>query len=201
MAEAERQGRVADFPILTNTAVGTLWDLGFADATAIWLYQTNGPWVDLIEYLEETRKTSADMAALLHQRPYSYQRHIMPWDVEQQHDGVSRRETFDMLGIQPIEVMRKTDLREQHDAVRRLFPRFRFHKTKCAKGLEALRNYGYEWDEDKQTYKDKPRHDWASHGASAFAQGALEGFNQLGWEDSMVVQPTQMKFNVFSYGR
>jgi hypothetical protein len=40
-----------------------------------------------------------------------------------------------------------------------------------------LRNYRKEWDEDRATFRDKPFHNWASHGADAlrnFAQGFVE---------------------------
>jgi hypothetical protein len=35
-------------------------------------------------------------------------------------------------------------------------------------GLKALKAYRKEWDEERGTWRDKPRHDWASHGADAF---------------------------------
>lgn len=48
-----------------------------------------------------------------------------------------------------------------------------FDDTKCADGLHALENYAYEWDEDRQIFKPKPLHNWASHGASAGRYAAL----------------------------
>ena len=47
-------------------------------------------------------------------------------------------------------------------------PAARFDETRCAKGLEALRAYKAEWDEDARTFKRTPDHDWASHGADAW---------------------------------
>ena len=34
---------------------------------------------------------------------------------------------------------------------------------KCEEGIECLRQYQREWDDDKRCFKDKPRHDWTSH--------------------------------------
>ena len=31
-----------------------------------------------------------------------------------------------------------------------------------------MRQYQREYDEDKKVFRDKPRHDWTSHGADAF---------------------------------
>jgi hypothetical protein len=40
-----------------------------------------------------------------------------------------------------------------------------------------LRNYRKEWDEDRATFRDRPFHNWASHGADSlrnFAQCYVE---------------------------
>jgi hypothetical protein len=47
-------------------------------------------------------------------------------------------------------------------------PRCAFDAGPCSEGLKALRSYRKEWDEERGTWRDKPRHDWASHGADAF---------------------------------
>ena len=38
----------------------------------------------------------------------------------------------------------------------------------CSLGLRRLRAYRKEWDESWGVWKDRPRHDDASHGADAF---------------------------------
>ena len=53
-------------------------------------------------------------------------------------------------------------------AVRLTIPKCYFDADKCADGIESLRQYQREWDEDKKRFKDKPRHDWTSHAADAF---------------------------------
>ena len=53
-----------------------------------------------------------------------------------------------------------------------------FDAGKCARGLEALRHYRCEWDPRRQAFRERPLHDWASHGADAFrylAMGNREG--------------------------
>jgi phage terminase large subunit len=44
---------------------------------------------------------------------------------------------------------------------------------RCAEGLEALRSYRYEYDEDAKTFTRKPLHDWSSHTADAFRYAAM----------------------------
>jgi len=39
-------------------------------------------------------------------------------------------------------------------------------------GIEALRSYHYKYDEETKTFSTEPEHDWSSHGADAFMEGA-----------------------------
>jgi hypothetical protein len=48
-----------------------------------------------------------------------------------------------------------------------------FDGMKCQEGIECLRQYQREYDEDKKVFRDKPRHDWTSHGADAFRMLAI----------------------------
>ena len=54
------------------------------------------------------------------------------------------------------------------EASRLTLDRCWFDETKCAEGIECLRQYQFEFDEDKKVFKSKPRHDWSSHGCDAF---------------------------------
>jgi hypothetical protein len=37
-----------------------------------------------------------------------------------------------------------------------------------AQGLKCLRNYRKEWNDEAGCWRDRPKHDWASHGADAY---------------------------------
>jgi hypothetical protein len=52
MNEAEKEGRITRVPYQPEIAVDTWWDLGVADATAIWFTQTVGREIHCIDYLE-----------------------------------------------------------------------------------------------------------------------------------------------------
>ena len=41
--------------------------------------------------------------------------------------------------------------------------------ARLSQGLESLRAYRVEWDERARAFKKKPEHNWASHGADAWA--------------------------------
>jgi hypothetical protein len=58
-------------------------------------------------------------------------------------------------------------------AARMIFPACWFDMEKCADGIEHLRQYQREWDEARRTFRDTPRHDFASHDADAFRYAAV----------------------------
>jgi hypothetical protein len=57
--------------------------------------------------------------------------------------------------------------------VRQILHRCWFDETRCANGLEALRQYQSEWDDKKKKFRDEPLHDWTSHPADAFRYLAM----------------------------
>jgi hypothetical protein len=58
-------------------------------------------------------------------------------------------------------------------AVRQTLPLVRFDRERCRIGLEALRHYHAEYDEERKVLKPVPKHDWASHAADAFRYLAM----------------------------
>jgi hypothetical protein len=72
--------------------------------------------------------------------------------------------------------VRKVPLHKVDDginAVRQLLGLCQFDTGPCAEGIKALKNYRKDWDDERGVWKDKPRHDSASHGADAFRALAM----------------------------
>lgn len=175
MAELERQGRIASVPWEPAIPVVTAWDLGLDDATVIWFAQLVGRELRVIDYYEASGMGLEHYAKVLKEKPYVYGDHLLPHDVEQREisSAKSRADVLIGLGIRPLTV-EKAPVDDGIQAVRSLLPRCVFDAVKCAKGLEALRQYQRDYDDKLQTFRAKPRHDWASHAADAFrylAQG------------------------------
>lgn len=57
------------------------------------------------------------------------------------------------------------------NAARILIPRIEFHATNCAKGLDGLRAWSYDYNEQTKTFSSDPLHDWASHDGDGFSYG------------------------------
>lgn len=174
MAEAERQGRIKDVPYEPELPVYTAWDLGIGDSTAIWSFQVAGDEIRVIDHYEAHGHGLSHYAAELESKPYKIAKDYVPHDarVRELGTGRTRVETLINLGRKPSLVpAHKVD--DGINAARMTIGRCYFDKTRCADGIEALRQYKTDYDEKLRTFKDKPRHDWTSHSADAFRYLAM----------------------------
>lgn len=176
MDTADADGRVTSVPHAPELQVYTWWDLGIDDATAIWFVQQAGRDIRVIDYYENSGAGLEHYAALLRSKPYVYadRGHFLPHDVEvtELGTGKSRFAFLAGLGVRGT-VVPRLEIEDGINAVRRILPRCWFDKTKCAHGLEALRQYRKEWDDRLKAFKQRPLHDWSSHAADAFRYGAV----------------------------
>jgi phage terminase large subunit len=174
IADLDRDGRLTRVPWSPQLPVITAWDLGVDDATAIWFAQVAGGEVRVIDYYEASGVGFDHYAKVLKEKPYVYGDHLLPHDVEVTEIGTgrSRYATLASLGIKG-RVVPLAKVEDGINAARNLLPRCVFDAAKAAKGLECLRQYRRDWDETLQTFKPRPRHDWASHGADAFRYLAM----------------------------
>lgn len=177
MAAAQADGRICRVPYDPALPVDTDWDLGINDAMAIWFSQSlRSREIRLIDYYEMTGEGLPHYVAMLNDKQskhrYVYGKHWAPHDiaVRELGSGKSRFETAGALGLKfedPHNVP-KLPLLDGINAARLLIPRCWFDETKCAHGLEALRNYKKTWNERLQQFTGVPVHDWASNGSDAF---------------------------------
>ncbi len=169
IAQSELEGRILDFEYQANVAVNTVWDLGFDDATAIWFYQQSGNEIHLIDYYENSLEKIEHYCSIVASKPYHYGNHYVPHDAANktlQGGGRSIISQAHELGVR-MNLVQATTQQNAINALSKVFPRLHFHKTNCKDGLRAIKNYRYIFDNDRKRYKEKPYHDWASHGCDA----------------------------------
>lgn len=171
---AETDKRIGRVPYDPKLQVTTAWDLGIGDSTAIWFVQQTGQEVRIIDYYESSGVGLDHYAKVLKEKPYAYRDHILPHDAEVKELGTgrSRKETLYSLGIK-CQIIPAQSVEDGINAARLLIHRCWFDETKCAKGLEALRQYRVEFDDKLKAFKNRPLHDWTSHAADAFRYLAL----------------------------
>jgi phage terminase large subunit len=194
---AEQEGRITGVPYDHNVPVHTAWDLGMDDSMSIWFFQIANQEVHFINYYESSGEGINYYIKYLQDKGYIYGRHFAPHDiaVRELGTGKSRLEVARSLGIN-FEVGKKLSVEDGIQAVRNVLPRCWFDKEKCDRGISALRSYHKEWDEDNQVFKQRPEHDWSSHGSDSFRCFAV------GYRELVTLPPaTHVKVNDDPYQR
>jgi hypothetical protein len=170
LQQAERDGRVGRVPWSPDLLTHTAWDLGIGDSTSIWFCQTMGNEVRLVDYHENFGVGLDHYAKVLREKPYVYGEHLLPHDaqVADLSSGRTRLQTLAGLGVAGRVLPREPNVEDGINAARNLLPRCWFDAEKCARGIEALRQYRCDYDAERDIYSARPRHDWTSHAADAF---------------------------------
>jgi phage terminase large subunit len=180
---AENEDRLTKNVYDRTLQVHTAWDLGHSDATAIWFYQQQGFEIRIIDFYFATGHGLNHYVTKLQELAaspgniggYVYGRHYLPHDVEVKElgSGKTRIATLRGLGLNNIIVVPKLGVDEGINAVRKMFPRCWFDKSKCADGIKALRQYRREYDDVRKTFYETPFHDWSSDPSDAFRYLAI----------------------------
>jgi hypothetical protein len=156
--------------------VHTAWDLGYRDDTAIWWYQVVGGEVRVIDFYAVSGADIRAIAEVVVNKGYQYGKHHLPHDARAKSLQTGRsivEQLADHLGINHLSVVPNIGLQDGIQAIRQMLPRTWFNSVKCGDGIEALRQYQREYDEDKKAFRASPRHDWTSHPADAFRMLAV----------------------------
>lgn len=177
----KRDGRICSIPVENSVEVHTFWDLGRDDDTAIWFMQQVGREHRFIDYYSNRFEDIDHYARVIKDKGYLYGSHWMPHDVSVQVLGMktTRKAMFESAGVRPIEVVpRVPDLMDGIAMVKQVFDSCWIDESRCDEGIKALANYSRKYDDERDTYSERPVHNWASNGADAFRQFA-QGFKPV----------------------
>jgi phage terminase large subunit len=150
--------------------VFTTWDLGMTDDTAIWFWQVEDGGINLIDFYAEHGKPLSHYYDVIENKPYQYIKHWLPHDARQVTLASGVSILNQMLKRWPGQVAVGPDLPllDGIQAARWMIQKGVMFHPRVAEGLETLRQYHYEYDEEKKIFSNKPAHDWSSHVADAF---------------------------------
>jgi phage terminase large subunit len=155
----------------------TAWDLGYKDDTAVWFYQVVKGEIHVIDYYAVSGASIEDIVKVIKDKPYKYGKHQLPHDARAKTLASGGKSIIEQLathlGINNLGIVPNLSIQDGIQAVRMMLPRVWFHMEHCRDGIEALRQYQREYDEDKKTFRQSPRHDWTSHPADAFRMLAI----------------------------
>ena len=176
MREAQSQGRITRVDYDSSLPVYTAWDLGYRDDTAIWFFQVTRNEVRVIDFHAVSGADIHDIAGLVMSKGYRYGKHYLPHDARAKSLQTGRsiiEQLSQYLEAKNLMVVPDIGVQSGIQATRMMLPRVWFDAEKCHDGIEALRQYQREYDEDRKAYRQNPRHDWTSHPADAFRMLAV----------------------------
>lgn len=172
------EDRIMTGLMIPGSNVYTAWDLGINDCTAIVLFQVRR--IDgyvkpiIIGYLENNNRDLAyyimEVRRFCARYNLPLKDHFIPHD-GQKRDFNTGKNTLDFMqemGESAFIVPRPTSKENAIEAMRRKLYVCVFNKENTGRLIDCLSNYSKEFDDKMNTYKNRPVHNWASHGVDAF---------------------------------
>jgi hypothetical protein len=102
---------------------------------------------------------------------YKYGYHYLPHDARAKTLASGGKSIIEQIAakidIKHLKIVPNLSLQDGIQATRLALTRAWFD-NRCEEGIECLRQYQREWDDDKKVFRDRPKHDWTSHSADAF---------------------------------
>ncbi len=203
IAQAEKEGRIGEFPHNPSRPVRTAWDLGIDDYTAVWFVQDDGIRATVIDYYETSGDGADDiiaacmpetfvppahedkwrgwdraqaMADIGRDQAFRYGQHFLPHDIAMREWGAggrSRIMAVQELGLTNVKRGVATNPADRVAAVRELLPFVRFHNSERV-ALGLKRLRRYSRKfNDAMGVWQQPLHDENSHAADAFGEFAI----------------------------
>lgn len=186
MREALERGRIRNVPHDPNLNVYTAWDIGRSDATAVWFWQVVGSEIHVIDFYMDYGMIAPDVGEILASKPYRYGKHYLPHDARAKTFATGKS-TIEMLAphleLAKMAIVPDIGVQAGIAYARQLIDHCYFDDNKCERGIEALRQYQHEYDEDKKVFRKSPLHNWASDPSDAFRMLAVA------WRQEPTVKP------------
>lgn len=171
ISEAKAQGRIGKVqpdPLMQTRA---FWDIGFNDATSIWIAQFVGREIRVLDYYEAQGQPLAAHLDWLRSRGWSGVLCVLPHDGAHGNavTGIRFEDHVRESGFkaETIANMGKGAAMKRIETTRRLFPSIWFNAETTHPGIDALGWYHEKRDEARNIGLG-PDHDWSSHAADAF---------------------------------
>jgi hypothetical protein len=174
-------GRITAVEFDPMYKVHTSWDLGYSDDTSIWWWQVVRGEIRFLDYHGSNGQPVSFYTGLIQQKQaefgYEYGIHWLPHDARAKTLASGGKSIIEQLSVKiPLESMKivpNLSLQDGIQATRMALMRSWFDSERCNDGIESLRQYQREFDDDRKVFRDKPRHDWTSHAADAFRMAAV----------------------------
>lgn len=161
LEDAKQEGRITQVPRKAGVDIITIWDLGRADATAIWVCQVVGLQVRIIDHIADNFKDLDYFADWVKENDYNGL-HVLPHDASHERlakegSGGSIEAQLKTLGLTNTIVQKAGSLDATRKLAKALIREAWIDEHKCKDGLQALRHEKSEKDRNgkwRETHED-----------------------------------------------
>jgi len=161
LEDAKAEGRITEVPRKSGVDIVAVWDLGRADATAIWVAQVVGLQVRIIDHISGHFEYLDFYADWIKSNDYNGLM-VLPHDAAHERlakegSGGSIEAQLHTLGLTNTVVQNPASVDATRKLAKNLIREAWFDETKCKDGLQALRHEKAEKDKSgkwKETHED-----------------------------------------------
>jgi len=175
ISKARHEKRICHLPPDSHAKKFCSWDIGWSDSTSLWVFQTVGKEIHFLDYYENSGEDLSHYVDWIKKRPYEISKHFLPHDSagKSAATGKAYVDYAREIGLN-CEVLKVTQNKlVDIEMVRHIFPRLWFDSENTLQGVKCLENYRKEWNEKHGCYRERPLHNWASHGTDSFIYAIL----------------------------
>ena len=181
MAKVERESRLKTFDIDWDHPVHTAWDLGKTANNPIWCFQVIADQPRIVDFYRPETDDLDDWVNWLDGKGYTGNTYV-PHDIAVTEWGSSRTR-LSILESKRKNVVRipRVSVADGLQAARTTINAALFYKgaedriegddpraDRMELGIDGLKNYRREWDDELKVFRENPVKDWAEHIGSAF---------------------------------
>jgi len=178
--QMEKQGRICFVDHRgPNDEVWVTSDIGYRDKAAfVWWKRMRGGF-EIFHYDDGSGMDAEEWIPRLRKQPRADVL-ILPHDAKARSFASKRSVVETFLAERPWEgcEVRVNEQRKKADSInagRLMLRHVRISNNEvCAPLLQALRAYHFKYDEETKTFSSEPEHDWSSHPADAYMEGAAK---------------------------
>jgi hypothetical protein len=183
-ADIYKDGRIVEDLVKYDNKgdVHTVCDIGIGDSTAIWFWRNVGDEKHILHYHENSGEPLGYYIKYIQDKltKHGWDNGINwgPHDMNNREfasKGKTRKELAregveygDKKYSMKFDIVPKLGIDDGIQLSRDTLPLCVFDEDECDQGIKALENYRKEWNDKLGCWRDKPLHDWSSHGADAF---------------------------------
>ena len=185
ISRRERAGCMRPIAIDPTQPVHTVWDLGKAVNNPLWCFQVINRTIQVVDFYRPENDDLEEWCKWLDAKGYHGDDYV-PDDVLDPVWG-SKHTRWDMLkakGRKP-KLVKRIAVAEGIHAGREAIKVAYFHRDsgergdRVAHGINGLKSYRREWDDDRKTFLENPHKDWAEHIGSSWR------YLGLAWKEAL----------------